>query len=137
MSLDKSKTKDMQKRLNIINKSNNIIYISIHANAFTSSVVHGAQTFYKKDNINCKNLASSIMGYLKSFDLTNKRDASFIFDKYIIDNASIDGCIVELGFLSNDNDLAMLTNNDSLQELMYRVYLGILSYLNNSNSQRS
>ena len=60
---------------------------------------------------------------------TNHRFAKAIKSKYITDNAKIPGCIVELGFLSNQKDCDVLTNEKHLEYRMVMVYLGIIKYL--------
>ncbi|MBE6130550.1 MAG: N-acetylmuramoyl-L-alanine amidase CwlD [Erysipelotrichaceae bacterium] len=128
-SLTNEKVSDMKERLKIINKKSNIIYISIHANKYPSSVVSGAQVFYSNKNSLSKNLSENIQTYLKEEDKTNKRLAKVIKDKYITDNAIIPGCIVELGFMSNENDLKIMTTNKTLEYRCLMIYLGILKYL--------
>ena len=62
--------------------------------------------------------------------LTYKRVAKAISGKYIVDHAKITGCIVELGFMSNEDDLKTLTNIKKLEQRCLMIYLGILKYLN-------
>lgn len=128
-SLTNEKVSDMKERLKIINKKSNILYISIHANKYPSSVVSGAQVFYSNKNSLSKNLSENIQTYLREEDKTNKRLAKVIKDKYITDNAIIPGCIVELGFMSNENDLKIMTTNKTLEYRCLMIYLGILKYL--------
>ena len=128
-SLTNEKVSDMKERLKIINKKSNIIYISIHANKYPSNIVHGAQVFYSDKNNLSKNLSDNIQTYLKEEDKTNTRLAKVIKDKYITDNAVIPGCIVELGFMSNEIDLNTMTNDKTLEYRCLMIYLGILKYL--------
>lgn len=128
-SLTNEKVSDMKERLKIINKKSNILYISIHANKYPSCVVSGAQVFYSNKNSLSKNLSENIQTYLREEDKTNKRLAKVIKDKYITDNAIIPGCIVELGFMSNEKDLKIMTTNKTLEYRCLMIYLGILKYL--------
>lgn len=128
-SLTNEKVSDMKERLKIINKKSNILYISIHANIYPSSIVHGAQSFYSNKFDSSKNLAEYIQNYLKEEDKTNTRLAKVIKDKYITDNAIVPGCIVELGFMSNETDLKVMTNDKTLEYRCLMIYLGILKYL--------
>lgn len=128
-ALSNEKTKDMHKRLKIINEDTNILYISIHANIYPQASVKGAQTFYNSKNEQSKMLGEFIQDYLKLEDKTNNRLSKAIKNKYIVDNAKIPGCIVELGFLSNQEDQAILTNEKTLEYRMLMVYLGIIKYL--------
>lgn len=129
ISLKSDKVSDMKERLKIINKKSNILYISLHANTYPSNLVHGAQVFYSEKNIQSKSLSEFIQEYLTLEDLTNKRIAKSIKDKYIIDNANIPGAIVELGFMSNELDLKIMTSDKTLEYRCLMIYLGIIKYL--------
>lgn len=128
-ALSKDKTTDMKKRLKIINSNNNILYISIHANIYSSKEVFGAQTFYNHNSEKSKFLAEQIQLYLKLEQPNNNRAAKSISGKYLLDNAVTIGCLVELGFMSNENDLNILISNDLLEYRCLMIYLGILKYL--------
>ncbi len=69
------------------------------------------------------------MKKLKMLDENNKREALKIKDKYLIDHINIPGCLIEVGFLSNNEDLTKLTNSYYKQDLAFTIYLGILEYL--------
>ncbi len=132
-ALAKSKKDDIYKRVELINKKETDIYISIHANSYPSSSVKGAQTFYSTTFENNKLLAKKIMKYLQIIDSANKREAKEIKGKYLLDHTSVTGCLVELGFLTNQIDLNRLTNIEQLKETMFMVYLGIIEYLEETN----
>ena len=133
-ALAKSKRDDILKRVSLINDSACDIYISIHANAYPSSLVKGAQTFYNKNLEDNLLLASKIMNYLYLVDSTNKRVPKDISGKYLLDNTQKVGCLVELGFLTNESDLEKLTDDEQLRKISLMIYLGILEYLEEKGS---
>lgn len=133
-ALGKTKKKDIYKRVDLINKSNCLLYISMHANAYPASSIQGAQVFYNNNNSLNRKLASKITKYIQLYDLTNKRVEKEITGKYLVDNIHHAGCLVELGFLTNETDLFKLTNKDTLKELTFSIYLGILEFLEEYNS---
>lgn len=128
-ALDNAKVKDMQKRLKIINKESTIIYISVHANIYSSNIARGAQTFYNSNNPASALLADYIQEALVSEDRLNKRKAKGITGKYLLDQATSVGCIVELGFMSNEEELKTLTDEKLLEKRCLMIYLGVLKYL--------
>ena len=128
-ALGKNKKTDIYKRVDLINKSDCDIYLSIHANAYPSSSVKGAQTFYSERNDDNLQLADSIMSYLKLLDNTNKRVAKSIKGKYLIDNVNCVGCLVEVGFLTNEIDLANLKDPKYISNLALYIYMGVMDYL--------
>ncbi len=129
IALDNNKKADMKERVKIINKKSNILYISIHVNTYPNNLIHGAQVFYSNKNPLSKQLSDNIQSYLILEDKTNKRVAKEIKEKYITDNSIIPGVIVELGFMSNKEDLSVLTSDAKLEYRCLMVYLGILKYL--------
>ena len=129
IALANNKKQDIYKRVDLINKSDADIYISIHANSYPHPIVKGAQTFYNSNNIKNKQLSESIMQMLKYIDQINNRKAKSIKDKYLVDHVKKVGCLVEIGFLSNKEELEKLINSSYQQQLALMIYLGILDYL--------
>lgn len=133
-ALAKNKKDDIHKRVKLINNSSCDIYISIHANAYPENSVKGAQTFYnEKNDQNCK-LATNIMTKLQILDPTNKRVAKKISEKYLLDKTNKIGCLVELGFLTNQSELENLRNDQYLEKIAFSIYLGIIQYYEESRN---
>ncbi len=131
-ALAKSKKDDIYKRVDLINNSSCDIYISIHANAYPHPSVKGAQTFYNDKYYNNEYLAKSIMDQLQMLDESNKRTIKKITDKYLLDHSNKIGCLVELGFLTNQFDLENLNNDCYLEKISFYIYLGIIKYFEES-----
>ncbi len=126
ISLGKTKKEDIYKRVDLINKDNVILYLSIHANYYTSSNVRGAQVFYSKESN--KLLADTIKSYIDIVDNT-KRIVKSIKGKYLLDNTNTTGCLIEVGFLSNIDDVTNLKNPIYLSNLSKYISLGVIDYL--------
>lgn len=126
ISLGKTKKEDIYKRVDLINKENVMLYLSIHANYYTSSNVKGAQVFYSKESN--KLLADTIKSYIDLVDNT-KRIVKSIKGKYLLDNTNTTGCLIEVGFLSNIDDVTNLKNPFYLSNLSKYISLGVIDYL--------
>lgn len=124
------KKTDMDSRIKLINKSK--MFVSIHTNKFSDKSVHGAQIFYKNEN--SKMLSEIIQNNLNTLNNTNKK-TNKLHDKYLLDNTNIVGCIVEIGFLSNEYDLKNLTNKTYQKSLSNIIAYSIIDYLNIGNNQ--
>ncbi len=124
-----AKRDDIYKRVSLINKSNADLFLTIHANAFSSSKVKGAQVFYSDKNPSSKDLAGAIQNMISLYHENNHRPSKSISGKYLLDHVEIPGCLVELGFLSNPEDLENLKNDEYLEEMAFIIYLGVLQYL--------
>lgn len=132
-ALSNNKRDDILKRVDLINNSKCELYISIHTNSYTSSMIKGAQVFYNGSVKYNKQFAASIMEHIKLIDQTNKRDIKEITGKYLLDHITKTGCLVEIGFLTNPEELTKLQNDEYLENMALMIYLGILDYLEVKN----
>ncbi len=127
------KTDDIVRRVDLINNSNAIIYVSIHCNIFPNQTIRGAQTFYNSNNQNNKILATEIQNYLSTVLQNTKRQPNSIKNKYLVDNVKKIGCLTEIGFLSNYVEEQLLNDINYQEKVAYAIYLGIIAYLNYNN----
>ena len=103
--------------------------ISVHQNSFPEKNVHGAQVFYYKNSNEGKKLADCIQTQLKNnLDKNNNRAAKINSSYFILKKIIKPSVIVECGFLSNDNELENLLDDDYQNKIAWGIYLGILDY---------
>ena len=124
------KVSDIRNRFDIMKKSGNSLYISIHQNKFSDSSVNGAQTFYSPNDDESKLLADFIQKSIasqlqKGNDRVIKRSGTDIFLLY---NATKPTVMVECGFISNASDLNNLKNTKYQNEMALSIAMGILNY---------
>ena len=129
ISLADNKREDILKRVSLINDSNAICFVSIHANSYPSKQISGAQSFYKKED--SLELAKLIQENIQKIDIKNDRKTKKLDGKYLLDHVNKIGCLVEVGFLSNDNEAKRLKNDFYQTMIAYAVYLGITEYIQN------
>jgi len=137
LALDTSKNKkrdDIHSRVKLINDSNCLLYVSIHANKFSSSKIYGSQVFYKSKDDDSKMLSEEIQDSLKSILQNTKREAKSIDGKYLIDHTNYPGSLIEVGFLSNPDEAKLLIDEYYQEQLAYAIYVGIASYLFKANN---
>lgn len=130
------KTQDLKARTNIANSHMNGILISIHMNQFPNESVSGLQVWYSANSRLSEILAQNIQNNVsKTLQTKNnrqiKKDDNSI---YILKNAKIPAVLVECGFLSNPEEIKLLTNTKYQQELSKCIADGILNYLNEGNT---
>ena len=121
------KRSDLSRRANVINRSLCDIYLSIHLNADTSSTWRGAQVFY--DDINEKNikLAEILQTVLKE-DLKTKRKYKQITNEYLHKRVKVTGVLVEVGFITNENERYLLRQATYQQKIANSITRGIIKY---------
>ena len=110
------------------------IFISLHANAYSSSSARGTETYVAKNgSTTSKNFAKvlndEIVKAMKKID-TNAKDRGVKSENFtVIYKASMPSVLVEYGFYSNLDDLKILKNNkDELVEATVKAicqYFGI------------
>lgn len=124
------KREDMLRRVNLINTSKAKLALSIHLNKFNIERYNGAQVFYSKTNaLNmylAETMQQSLIQYLKN---TNrkivKRENIFLLNR-----VTIPCCIIECGFMSNKEELALLQTEEYQYKLSYALLYGVQTYLN-------
>ena len=121
------KKDDIIKRCELMNKGD--LFVSIHCNAYPDAKVFGAQVFYSDEEE--KYLALSIQNKIKDMFNNTNREINKLTNKYILENVNKIGCIVEVGFLSNNNDLNLLKNKVYRKRMALAIALGINDFINN------
>lgn len=120
---------NLKNRKKIIKESQADMFISIHLNAFQESKYYGAQTFYPKDKEDSKFLANLIQEELKRVvDNTNNRLIKPRDDIYMIKENEIPSSLIECGFLSNEKEAKLLTDEEYQGKIAWAIYIGIQRY---------
>lgn len=120
----------------MINASDCLLYLSVHANKFSDKRIRGAQVFYNKNQPGSKVLSEAIQEAIGGILQNTRRFAKPINGKYLIENAEKIGCLVEIGFLSNPEELNLLKDAVYQDRMAYAIFTGILMFLeNNENMQ--
>ena len=107
------------------------MFISLHANAFSSDTARGTETYIAKNaSTTSKNFAKvlndNIVKVMKSIDPTAK-DRGVKSEKFtVIYKAAMTSVLVEYGFYTNLNDLKILKNNRN--ELVEATVKAICDY---------
>ena len=121
------KRSDLSRRANIINKSNCDLYLSIHLNADDSGLLHGAEAYF--DTINPENeKIASIFQEEFNRNLGSSRSFKENSTKYLQRRVNRPGVLLEVGFLSNSSERALLTNEVYQNKLVNVIKGGIYKY---------
>lgn len=124
------KRRDLDQRIQIANHSHADLFLSIHANSFPQTIYHGAQTFYSKNRPESKKLAEAIQDQLV-YDLgPNKRKARY-GDFRVLEFTKMPGVIIEIGFLSNQEEAKLLATEKYREQLAMAIYHGVIKYFSN------
>lgn len=121
------KKSDLNNRVRLMNDSNADMYISIHLNATNSKKWMGAQTFYDDVNPENKKIAQIMQEELKN-NLNTNREIDEIFNMLLNRKVTIPGVLIEVGFLSNDNERYLLKQDSYQEKISQTIVKGILKY---------
>lgn len=124
------KSSDMDNRLELFNKYDNAVCISIHQNQFTDPVYSGAQMFYSATDSNNEMLAKSLQKSFQVLQPENKREIKLcgkeLFLCYYSENPTV---MVECGFLSNPEEAALLNTEEYQEKVALTIFSGINSFI--------
>ena len=129
-SIRNKKVSDIKNRVKLGNESSSDIFISLHLNKFPpSGIYRGWQAFYQSDNLKSKTLSESIQNNINAnIDFVNDRVPHPISGVYIMDKVEIPSVIVECGFLSNQEETALLKTDAYQNKLAWGIFIGIQNY---------
>lgn len=126
------KKRDMQKRSEIINRSDPTLVISVHQNFFSMRSRRGAQVFFRETNERSKTLACLIQASLNEMPECARKSDPLKGDYYILNCNDFPSVIVECGFLSNAEDEALLLSDDYRDKVAAAIAAGAFSYLSSA-----
>jgi N-acetylmuramoyl-L-alanine amidase len=120
----------LRNRKEIIKEFNCDILLSIHLNKFPEEKYYGAQVFYLKGDPKSQELAVLVQNSLKEvINRGNTRVAKPSDSYYLLKGNAIPSIIIECGFLSNNEEEALLTEDSYQNKLAWSIYIGLVKYL--------
>lgn len=123
------KSEDIRNRLQFIHDKEADLFLTIHLNAMPSTVWRGAQTFYFPKFPESEHLAKMIQAEIIEHLQNTTREALPLRSIYLLKYAQIPGALVELGFLSNEEERELLKDDAYQDKMAASIYDGILRYL--------
>ena len=79
-------------------------------------------------------LSNDIQTQLNNILKNTTRQSKSINGKYLIDHSKKIGCLVEVGFLSNQQELNLLITPIYQNQVAYCIYIGIIQFLGINNN---
>jgi len=121
----------------IVTTSNNLdadLFVSIHCNSVGDSSVQGTEVFWYNDGFyNDKKLATLILNQmLSSIKLVNRGVKNAVPGKnglYVLKYTDCPAVLVELAFISNTEDEALLADSEMQDQFARAIARGITDYI--------
>lgn len=132
------KVEDLCNRVALITETMPLMTISIHQNSFPDSSVCGPQVFFYDQSPEGRKIAEIIQNSLNTMINPPKpRVFKSNNDYYILKKTPTPTVIVECGFLSNEAEATLLTDEAYQEKLARAVYQGALEYLDGPKEKES
>ena len=129
LSTTNYKKRDMAKRKEIIESVRPNMVISVHMNSYIKHNLRGAQAFYDKNSEISMKLALAVQEqFAQNLEASDKGVS--IGDYYMLKCTQAPSIIAECGFLSNEEDEALLLSSDYQDKIVKCIVAGVLSFLN-------
>lgn len=128
MTRQDDRTLDLEPRVQIANRANADIFVSIHANAISMSRpdVNGLETYYYSSS--GQPLAAFIQASM--LEATGMRDRGVKRARfYVLRNTNMPAALVEVGFVTGEEDAPRLSDPDFHRLIARAIARGILQYI--------
>ena len=127
--LSRRKTEDIHNRVAFIKEKEADLFLSIHLNALPDKQWRGAQTFFYPKAGNNERLAKTIQAEIKRNLENTTREALALEHMYLLKHSEATGALVEIGFLSNEEERLLLISPEYQQQMAASIYQGIMQYV--------
>lgn len=121
------KREDMGVRKKIIEQNSPDLVVSIHQNSFPSKTARGATVYYSELSENSSRVAKTIANEFKNTN-TCENVKTGTADFYMLYCTSAPSILIECGFLSNQEDEALLVKSEYQDRLAYAIFCGIAKH---------
>lgn len=122
----------LRPRVSLANDLDADLFISIHCNGSNLSQPHGTEVLYnekwKGEGFSSKQLAQICLEELtKTIDSRNRGIVKGN-EKYIVGHSKVPVALIEVGYMTNVDDLEFLKNSDNRKLVARGIYNGIMRY---------
>lgn len=124
------KAQDLQNRIELIQKTQPVLSVSIHQNSYSDASVKGPQVFYYADSTQGERLAKAIQDKMnQELSVERPRQAKGNTSYYLLKRSPGILNIVECGFLTNADEAELLQSQEYQEKVARAIADGIDAYL--------
>ena len=127
MTRNRDEGLSLQERVDFSENKKGDVFVSIHVNSSVKNDIYGVETHWYHDYSN--EFAEIVHKHLVK-NIPTKDRGLFQSKFYVINHTTVPAILVEMGFLSNDAERAMLVTEGRKQQVAKAVADGIVEYLN-------
>ena len=106
----KKKLYDLKNRVRFVREEGGDVYLGIHTNKFPEAKYRGLQVYYSPNAEESRAIAEAIQSASREYLMPeNEREVKEATSAiYVLDRAEVPAVLVEVGFISNPDDLSLL-----------------------------
>jgi N-acetylmuramoyl-L-alanine amidase len=124
------KREDMVGRVKVIEEAQAALTVSIHQNSFSNAPVSGPQVFYYAESQEGKEIATALQASLDEIlEPESPRATKANSEYYLLKKTPTPTVIVECGFLSNEREAELLSDELYQTKVARAIYFGVCRYL--------
>lgn len=123
------KIEDLNNRIELINRRQPAIAVSIHQNSYPDETVRGPQVFYFTHSSKGEEAALTMQKELLEFDPEYTRQSKANDTYYLLKKTEVPSIIVECGFLSCPQEAAELGKESYQKKIAQAIAKGIESWV--------
>lgn len=133
----RKKKLDLEARLNIAERYENAIFVSIHMNSFSSPKYSGLQVWYSPNHASSSKLADTIQSNAQKLlqPENTRKTKSATSSIYLLDRATCPAVLVECGFLSNAEEAERFENDEYRQKIAFVIFCSIMEHLETAQKE--
>lgn len=136
MTREKDEQVTLDERTQIANDSDADLFISIHLNAFEDALVSGIETWFNPDtNTRSSSLAEYIQKSITKSTKGKDRGTLSNTSLIVIREVLMPSCLIEVGFLSNDEERRKLSTQEYREKVAEGIIEGIEQYFKKTSSR--
>lgn len=134
-TIRQKKVSDIKNRFKIMEDNPQALFVSIHQNKYQNSRESGAQVFYSPNNSSSMTLAGFLQDSIsQNLQKDNMRQIKKCGSSvYLLYHAVSTAVMVECGFVSNDEELKKLKDEDYQKQMAFAIAVGINDYISNED----
>lgn len=128
---DGDEIKDLDNRIDLIKKYNADYFVSLHCNTYDTSDVYGYDIYIRPDDPASKAIAQGIADDFEKVEWSQFRSITDTdhFPLHVVELATAPSILLEMGFMSNPDELKALQNDNNLKEMMTCVAAAYSQYI--------
>ncbi len=125
----KKKIYDLKNRVRITNEQESPVYIGIHMNKFPQEKYKGLQVYYSQNNQKSKDFAINVQKNTHTYVQNDNARIAKSGDSsiYILSSLDCPAILVECGFMSNGEELALLKTERHRRNIATVIFISALA----------